>query len=112
MNLTIKDNKIDGEISFVDDKDEVIPCSLDKVIRKFKQSSKQMDKENQPKTAKPRITSDVRICLPKLKIDSKNKYSRRSDKDAKDTKQREQVASRKCATETKSNEKKLEEEIA
>ncbi|KMQ85073.1 hypothetical protein RF55_16626 [Lasius niger] len=109
MNLTIKNNKIDGKISFVDDKDQVIPCSLEKVIGKFKQSDTRIDKENQPKTVKPKITSDVRICLPK--IDSKYKYSRRSDKDNKNTQQREQVASEKCATETKSDEKRLKEEI-
>ncbi|KMQ86671.1 hypothetical protein RF55_14289 [Lasius niger] len=103
LNLTIKNNAIDGKISFVKDSDDAIPCTLDKVIDKFKADNK----ENRPRsTRKPKIVSDVRVCLPRLKLDE---HSQRSTKVAK---QCEQRSAKKCATETKPDEERLEKEIA
>ncbi|CAL1672417.1 unnamed protein product [Lasius platythorax] len=107
INLTIEDGAMNGEISFVEDKNEIIPQSLDKVIHKFKRSSSSTNKgkENVPIKAKPKIVSDVRISLPRLELNEGHKYSRRSEVSV----QKKETVS---ATKTKSDNENVDKEIA
>ncbi|KMQ85697.1 hypothetical protein RF55_15599 [Lasius niger] len=106
INLTIEDGAMNGEISFVEDKNEIIPQSLDKVIHKFKRSSStNKGKENDPVKAKPKIVSDVRISLPRLELNEGHKYSRRSEVSV----QKKETVS---ATKTKSDNENVDKEIA
>ncbi|KMQ85411.1 hypothetical protein RF55_16066, partial [Lasius niger] len=109
INLTIEDGAMNGEISFVENKDEVIPQSLDRVIHKFKQSSMNKGKENKPKNAKPKIVSDLRVCLPKLKLNEGHRYSRHSEVSVG---KKETVTKESSATDTKTYSKNIDEEIA
>ncbi|KMQ82393.1 hypothetical protein RF55_23151, partial [Lasius niger] len=109
INFTIEDGAMNGEISFVENKDEVIPQSLDKVIHKFKQSSMNKGKENKPKSAKPKIVSDLRVCLPKLKLNEEHRYSRRSKVSEE---KKETMTKESNVTETKTYSENIDEEIA
>ncbi|KMQ82778.1 hypothetical protein RF55_21895, partial [Lasius niger] len=109
LDLTIENNTMNGNIVFVDNSDEVIPENLNKVIEKFRKSDTAKDKENIAKNIKPKILSDVRVSLPRLKLSDKNKYARR-DNDS--PKQKERVIKEKRVSETITSERQIEEEIA
>ncbi|KMQ91596.1 reverse ribonuclease integrase [Lasius niger] len=70
MNWTAKGNTMEGEVSFVEQSDVTIPKSVDKVIQHFRiDPAKKEEKETKKRSTKPRITSDVRVSIPRLKID-------------------------------------------
>ncbi|KMQ87784.1 hypothetical protein RF55_5358 [Lasius niger] len=109
IDLTIKDNAMRGDIIFLDNKEETVPCDLKEVIAKLNKSSSSKDKENQPTSAKPKILSDVRICIPRVKVDNKANYSQRRNTSVK---QRKPLNRGKSATKTKQEEKDMDAEIA
>ncbi|CAL1672437.1 unnamed protein product [Lasius platythorax] len=70
LDLTIENNTMNGNIVFVENKDETIPDNLNKVIEKFRKSDTAKDKENIAKNIKPKIIHDVRVSLPRLKLEA------------------------------------------
>ncbi|KMQ84680.1 hypothetical protein RF55_17325, partial [Lasius niger] len=74
--LTLTGNTMDGEISCIEDEEEIIPCSLDKVIDRFRQSNVKKGKENKLKAAKPKIISDLRAGDETKEISDKDSIDR------------------------------------
>ncbi|CAL1684058.1 unnamed protein product [Lasius platythorax] len=109
INLTIEGNAMSGEISYTENKDDIIPCSLEKMIDRFKQKSTTENKKNQPRSAKPRIVSDLKVSLSRIKVDNKKTYSRRS---VSVEKQKETKTVEDSATKTKTSQEEVEKEIA
>ncbi|CAL1672775.1 unnamed protein product [Lasius platythorax] len=77
INLTVNDNSMDGNVQFTEHKDDSdIPKSLDKVIEYFMPkptSTKKDDKKDEQRKVKPRVTSDVRVRLPRIKLNKEQK---------------------------------------
>ncbi|KMQ84866.1 hypothetical protein RF55_16988, partial [Lasius niger] len=77
INLIVNDNSMDGNVQFTEQKNNSdIPKSLDKVIEYFmpkSTSTKKDDKKDEQRKVKPRVTSDVRVSLPRIKINKEQK---------------------------------------
>ncbi|KMQ91597.1 hypothetical protein RF55_8516 [Lasius niger] len=91
INWVIKRNTMEGIVSLGERKEEPIPKTLDKVIQHFKlDPTKKEERVEIQKSTKPKVLSDVRVSLPRLKIEKTlNKSTKQSEKENKDPKKPE-----------------------
>lgn len=121
--MSIKGNSIKSEVSLVEPKDTTIPRTIDKVIEKFKvqrdTECKKVTKDTECKTVtkdkdnKPKVISDVKVPIPRLRIDEKkvkharpsqrereqNQKEKKKEESATETKKGERVGEGDCTTE-------------
>ncbi|CAL1672656.1 unnamed protein product [Lasius platythorax] len=72
INFLIDKNSMDGKVKFIEQGQSEIPKTIDKVIECFVPKSTTENKDNKDikqESAKPRVTSDVKVSLPRIKID-------------------------------------------
>ncbi|CAL1671826.1 unnamed protein product [Lasius platythorax] len=86
INWMIKGNTMEGSVSLGERKEDPIPKTLDKVIQHFKLDATKKEEKTEQKSAKLKILSDVRVSLPRLKIDkAQNRNTRQSGREEQQT---------------------------
>ncbi|KMQ83894.1 hypothetical protein RF55_18846 [Lasius niger] len=112
INFSLDKNAMEGEIKFSDREQSEIPKTIDKVIECFvPKATSTVNKDSKDvkkRSAKPRVTSDVKVCLPRIKIDDCRKNRKQQ---SETTKQKQQPKSFKGSKRTESDTTKEDEEI-